>query len=114
MIKMDETLIGTWFVGGKDKDWLGGINLVEKDGKKIYKLTYRFRYHTDDSNPWEMKDKKSWYQGEIDAAKYSIEYMLAVMRGMVGLIKREYETTESYEYLLSAYPSIDAMMNAFF
>jgi hypothetical protein len=69
MIVMDEKIVGVWFVVTilDCQDWLAAISEIEPDVK--YKMTYRFRYYKDDLQPFESKDRKSWYEGEITGTR---------------------------------------------
>jgi hypothetical protein len=60
-VDKNETYIyGIWFVGdGKTGDWMA--RLVVDDGK--WTIKYRFRYYSAESaDPFDGKDRKSWYQ----------------------------------------------------
>jgi hypothetical protein len=65
-IKMDEKIVGVWFLGGDEQDWMGGL----RDEGDHYSFTYRFRYYAPDcankTTPFDGADRKSWYAAKIN------------------------------------------------
>jgi hypothetical protein len=69
MMKFDKKTVGVWFLVTTEKqDWLATLSEVEPNAK--YELTYRFRYYSPESvDPWDGKDRKSWYSGVVNGTR---------------------------------------------
>jgi len=59
-IKLDESILGIWFLSLDNSDLLFSLN----DEEDKYKVQYRFRYYEDDKTH-DSDDRKSWYEGVI-------------------------------------------------
>lgn len=67
-VMLTENTVGVWFVTmphypPRGADWLATIAKVSSGN---YKLTYRFRYYTDDK-VFDSEDEKRWYAFEAKA-----------------------------------------------
>ena len=81
--------LGFWFIDGKSKntDWLGCVWREENSPRWIFRS--RFRYHNPESHdPFDNKDRKSFSNFEIDAAKKTeaqIEEDVGLIASIIGV-----------------------------
>lgn len=108
MIEFSEDMVGIWFVGLSDSDWLASIFM--EDGKPC--LVYRFRYHVDDK-AFDSKDRKHWYQMQPHAADPGdVEKLVDVVRSMAEVMALQYDT-EVYELMMENFADLNAFMKEF-
>lgn len=78
---IDEKIVGIWFVQTLEtQDFM--LSLRELESEKLYEFVYRFRYYDTitDGNPFNLQDRKSWYEGRVAASRQkSIEKMQFVV-----------------------------------
>ena len=71
-VKPGDHYLGIWFVPAPPKgegdqvDWMA---CAYREPSGEYVLKYRFRYYAEgpDQDPWNGKDRKSWYEGRMPA-----------------------------------------------
>jgi hypothetical protein len=108
MIEFSEDMVGIWFVGLPDSDWLASIFM--EDGKAC--LVYRFRYHVDDK-AFDSKDKKNWYRMEPNTGKSGdVEKLVDVVRSMAELMALK-AGTEVYELMMENFDDLGAFLKEF-
>jgi len=66
-MRIDESMVGIWFVTIPNGNMLAALHRV---AERTYKLTYRFRYYKDD-RAFDSADEKNWYSGTLSNADES-------------------------------------------
>ena len=66
MIVLDDKIVGIWFIGMDNSDFMAGVRELIPNEK--YELKYRFRYHKDDK-VFESDDVKNWYRGTLSGTR---------------------------------------------
>ncbi len=108
MIEFSEDMVGVWFVGLQDSDWLASIFM--EDDKAC--LVYRFRYHVDDKS-FDSKDKKNWYRMEPNEGRSGdVEKLVDVVRSMAALMALK-SNTEVYELMMENFADLGAFLEEF-
>lgn len=94
-IEITEHTIGMWFLPlSDDSDYLAALELTPQG----VKLTYRFRYHGEVTNPWapNSNDRKSWYSG---VSRTTPEEAIATVRALIAVLESS-SGRQSYELLM--------------
>jgi hypothetical protein len=95
VIKVDEKIVGLWYVSLPGQDWLAGVRELIPNEK--YELVYRFRYYKDDK-VFESDDRKSWYAGELSGTRH---FIVAGLRSLSRGIAEMGATDSTHHELLN-------------
>lgn len=90
MIEFNENAVGVWFVAFEGKDWMCGMT---RHGAG-FKFQYRFRYYDDPEDPWDGKDRKSWYEGTSNDTR---DMVIAKLRSMAFMVMHVGRVGEFHE-----------------
>ncbi len=91
--------VGIWFAdGSKDNsNWLG---VMWQDEKKYWHIRYRFRYDEGTDDPFDGKDRKSWYALKTDLPferdSSEVSQMKDTMHKVAGFAAKMYESTPQF------------------
>jgi hypothetical protein len=82
-IEFTEQTLGVWYVALEGKDWLCGVTRV---GEDRFEFQYRIRYYVDPVDPWDGKDRKSWFEGTFTGPRDQVIHNMRRMgRGVIVL-----------------------------
>lgn len=79
-IELTEATLGLWYVQMHMKDWMCGVTRLDE---RRFEFKYRFRYYKEPHDPWDGQDRKSWYEGTVDAERDTVVRRMALMAHQV-------------------------------
>ena len=86
-VVIDESIVGIWYaMTSEDEDFMLAVSRRE-DGLE---MVYRHRYYNSPDDPWDEKDRKSWYRmvsKQKDEAK-AIETAREMVSGVIAIAMR--------------------------
>lgn len=96
-VSADDHVHGIWFCSDHATvDWM--CEMFRHAGK--WRFQYRFRYYAEDStDPWDDRDRKSWYAGTAESGSDAErDKMIAVINMVAGLT--EIKMRSRYDFVL--------------
>ena len=106
-IEFTEDTVGVWFVGMVGKDWMCGVS---RAGEGRFAFKYRIRYYEHPTDPWDGKDRKSWYKGTATGTRAG---MIENIRQLAAGVRVLAGGGELHECVRGEQESMDAFMDRF-
>jgi len=106
MLKLDENVVGIWYVQLPEGDWLASVFM--EDDKPC--LEYRFRYYVDDKS-FDSADEKNWYRMQ-PTGPADLNKLVETVRVIAGLTAARGKS-EVYELMMENFDNFDAFAKEF-